>query len=248
MLFRSITTMTISVLISVYSSENPEFLGLALDSIWGGQERKPDQVVLVEDGPLTPELRDVIERFRNQLGDKFSGIRNPANLGLTKSLNRGMAVCRGDYVARMDSDDISAPSRFRIQAEYLDNHPDIAIVGGSLQEFNADHDLCVRTYPRTPNEVLRHIFKASPLAHPAVMMRRSMFENGISYNEKYRTSQDIALWYDAICNGYGIANVSDIVLRFRRDGDVFKRRGRDKAKNELIIYLKGIRQIGRAHV
>jgi hypothetical protein len=82
--------------------------------------------------------------------------------------------------------------------------------------------------------------KASPLAHPAVMMRMEMFISGLKYDERYRMSQDIQLWFDALMAGYHIANVPDVVLNFRREGDVFKRRSRAKAKNEFIIYMRGI--------
>ena len=78
------------------------------------------------------------------------------------------------------------------------------------------------------------------MAHPTVMMRKKMFDEGIRYNEKYRMSQDIALWYDAVLAGYKIANLSEITINFRSQGDVFKRRSRAKAWNEFKIYMGGI--------
>ena len=133
------------------------------------------------------------------------------------------------------------PSRFELQSTYLDTHPDIDIMGGSMQEFNDTNDcINVRHYPLTHEESSKYIVKASPLAHPSVMMRKKIFDGGLRYNEKYRTSQDIALWYDALLAGYHIANIDDIVLLFRQSGDVFKRRGRAKAWNEFKIYMIGI--------
>ena len=72
------------------------------------------------------------------------------------------------------------------------------------------------------------------------MMRKKIFDEGLRYNEKYRTSQDVALWYDAILAGFHIANLNNIILLFRQDDDVFKRRGRAKAWNEFKIYIHGI--------
>lgn len=233
--------MTISVLMSVYRSERDIHLERSLKSVWDDQTLKPQEIVLIEDGPLTEELYAVIERWKKDLGDKLIVTKNETNLGLTKSLNRGLDIAHGELIARMDSDDISEPKRFELQVNYLLEHPDIDIVGGSLKEFNDQNDcLRIRHYPLTHQDVLKYIPKACPLAHPTVMMRRRIFDEGLRYNEKYRMSQDIALWYDAIMAGYKIANVPDITINFRSEGAVFKRRSRAKAWNEFKIYMGGI--------
>lgn len=226
---------------SVYHSDQAEYLDMALKSIWNAQVLKPDQIILIEDGILGNEIHCVIGKWKNILQQKLTILINGNNIGLTKSLNRGLKVATGTYIARMDSDDISTPNRLKLQAEYLDSHPDIMIVGGSLQEFDSENEnLNVREYPKTNEEVLNYIHKASPLAHPTVMMRREIFDNGLKYDERYRTSQDIALWFDVLAKGYKIANLKDITIKFRRDDSVFRRRSRDKANNELKIYMAGI--------
>lgn len=236
--------MAISVLMAVYHSERAEYLDAALFSIWDNQILKPDEIILVEDGPLSKELKDIIKKWKVRLCQKLTIVTNEVNIGLTKSLNKGLAFVTGDYIARMDSDDISMPERFQKQMEFFERHPDVDIVGGSLQEFDSTNDnLGIRHYPRTNEDVLKYIHKASPLPHPAVMMRRKIFESGLSYNEKYRTSQDIALWFNALTKGFRIANLDEIVLKFRRDGEVFKRRSKEKAKNEFEIYIKGIHNL-----
>lgn len=233
--------MSISVLMSVYKSEKPTNLQHSLKSIWDDQNLKPDEIILVEDGPLSDELHEIIYAWKDRLNHKFKILVNETNLGLTKSLNRGLKVATSKYIARMDSDDISMPDRFKHQAEFLDENPDIMIVGGSLQEFDSiNENLNIRRYPLSNDRVLKYIHKASPLAHPTVMMRRSIFENGLCYDERYRTSQDIALWFDVLRAGYKIANLQEVTIKFRRDEDVFRRRSRDKAKNEFKIYLSGI--------
>lgn len=235
--------MQISVLMSVYKSENPAYMDRALRSVWDDQTLKPDEIVLVQDGALGDELNDVITQWKTRLGAKLVTLRNETNLGLTKSLNKGLQHAKGKFIARMDSDDVSCPKRFESQVNYLNAHPEITIVGGSLQEFDAENEcLNVRYYPQTPEEVKRYIYKASPLAHPTVMMRREMFDNGLKYDERFRMSQDIALWYDALCAGYLIGNLDEVTICFRRDGDVFKRRSRQKAYNEFKIYMNGIRR------
>ena len=118
------------------------------------------------------------------------------------------------------------------------------IVGGSLQEFDdANECLNIRHYPLTHDEAVNTMHKVSPLAHPTVMMRRRMFDEGLHYDERFRTSQDIALWYDAVCLGYRIGNIPEVTIRFRRAADVYKRRSKAKAWNEFRIYMNGIRRL-----
>lgn len=233
--------MTISVLMSVYKSEEPAYLNRALQSVWTDQTVKPLEIVLVEDGPLTENLCAVIDHWKEELGEKLVLLKNKVNLGLTKSLNKGLNVAAGDLIARMDSDDISDAHRFERQEKYFEDHHDVDIVGGSLREFNDTcSELRVRHYPLTHEEAVRYIAKACPLAHPTVMMRKRMFNAGLRYNEKYRMSQDIALWFDAIMAGYKIGNLTEVTINFRSQGDVFKRRSRAKAWNEFKIYMRGI--------
>ncbi len=235
--------MTISVLISVYKSENPMYLNRALKSVWDEQTRKPDEIILIEDGPLGNDLSAVIEKWKMCLGSSiFVILSNNVNMGLTKSLNKGIEYVHSEYVARMDSDDISDPLRFEKQVAYLEKHPEVDVVGGALQEFNEANDcLNIRHYPQTPEESRNYILKASPLAHPTVMIRRRVFDSGIRYNEKYRTCQDVALWFELIAKGYKIANIPDITIYFRRDDSVFSRRKSKKnIWNEFRIYMCGI--------
>lgn len=237
--------MTISVLMSVYKSEKGEFLDRSLQSVWDDQTRKPEQIVLIEDGAIPEELELIIDSFQLRVNAsgvaKMVVVKLPVNGGLTKALNAGIKHVTGELIARMDSDDISAPQRFELQEKFLLENPEIDILGGSMQEFDDEHEcLNVRHYPLTHEDACKYIVKACPLAHPAVMMRRRIFDEGLHYDERYRMSQDIKLWYDAILAGYRMANLQEIVLFFRQQGDVFRRRSRVKAWNEFKIYMNGI--------
>lgn len=231
---------------SVYASEKASYLSKALHSIWHDQVRKPDQIVLVQDGPLPKELQDVISSFDMDVAGRLLLLKNDVNLGLPKSLNKGIEHCTGDYVARMDSDDIALPSRFRLQEQFMDNHPEIGILGGSIVEFNDDRpDLGTRTYPTDPDKIRRYICKANPLVHSTVMIRRSMvFDSGMRYSEKHRTSQDLALWYECLAQGVKVSNLEDIILKFRRDDCTLVRRGKMSSRaDELAIYMTGIHKL-----
>ena len=236
--------MSISVLMSVYKAEVATFLDRALQSVWTDQTLKPNEIILVEDGTLGKELSNIIMKWKSLLGDKLIILHNETNIGLTKSLNKGLKYVKSEYIARMDSDDISHPKRFERQQNFLNKHPEVSIVGGSLQEFDANNPcLSIRHYPLHNSDVLKYIFKASPLAHPTVMMRRSLFTPELQYNEKYRTSQDIALWYDVLCAGHQISNIEDITIYFRRYNEFFKRRSREKAYKEFKIYINRISRL-----
>lgn len=236
--------MRISVLMSTYCREKHEYLDEAMKSIWTEQTRKPDQIVLVEDGPLTPQLYEVIDTWRKKLGDVLTLVENKQNLGLAESLNKGIKECSGELIARMDSDDRSAPARFLLQEKYMTEHPEVDILGGSLEEFNDEGSLSnVRRYPLQMKDVVTTMYKASPLGHPSVMFRRSFFESGYKYSNKYYICEDVSLWFDAAKGGRVINNIPDIVLYFRRNDSMLMRRGKEKAWSEFLAYSEGIRKL-----
>lgn len=237
--------MKISVLMSVYRSEKPQYLDRALQSVWDDQVRRPDEIILVQDGPLGEELLQVIDQWQTKLSNVLVLIRNEVNIGLTKSLNKGIRVAKGDYIARMDSDDISLPYRFEMQEKFLDENPSVYVVGGAIQEFN-DEDGIIgeRHFPKDTEEAIRYIHKASPFAHPAVMIRKTLFDEGVMYNEAYRTTQDLALWFDVLKTKHHVANLDDFVLKFRRDSNVYQRRkNKEDSRLEMMIHLNGIREL-----
>lgn len=237
--------MKISVLMSVYKSEKPTYLDRSLQSVWEDQTRKPDEVILVQDGPVADELSSVIGQWKDKLGEALVLLVNETNLGLTKSLNKGIKVAKGEYIARMDSDDISLPNRFLHQVEFMDSHTDISVLGGSIQEFNdKDGIIGERHFPADTASIKQYIHKASPVAHPAVMIRKSLFDEGVLYNEEYRTTQDLALWFDVLATGHQMANLDEYVLQFRRETNVYQRRkNKVDSRLELKIHLKGIKTL-----
>ena len=237
--------MKISVLMSVYKSEKPAYLDRSLQSVWDDQTQKPDEIILVQDGPLGDELLQVIEKWQAKLRDVLVLIRNEVNIGLTKSLNKGIGVAKGEYIARMDSDDISLPSRFEIQERFLDENPSVYVVGGAIQEFNeADGIIGERHFPKDTEAAIHYIHKASPFAHPAVMIRKALFDEGVIYNEAYRTTQDLALWFDVLKTKHQVANLDIIVLKFRRDNNVYQRRKKkEDSYMEMKIHLNGIKEL-----
>lgn len=232
--------MTISILMSTYKCENPVYLDAALNSIWTDQVRKPDQIVLVEDGVLTEELEAVVQQWKQTIGDPLTIVANKENRGLASALNDGIAHTTGDLIARMDSDDIAMPLRLKLQEDYMISHENVDIIGSAIHEFNDDGTLNItHQYPTQMLQICATIHKASPLAHPTVMFRRRFFEDGFLYSAKYHMCEDITLWFEAVKAGRIINNLPDVLLNFRRNNSVIKRRGREKAWSEFKAYYKG---------
>ncbi|WP_396632345.1 glycosyltransferase [Maribacter sp. R86514] len=238
------TDRSLSVIMSVYYKEKPEYLELAMNSIWSVQSLKPTQIILIEDGELTDELNSVIKKWKEALEDILLIHKNKTNVGLTKSLNIGINNATGKYIARMDSDDVSVSGRFIKQVEYLEKHKDYSVVGSLAQEIDEEGNYTnIRTYPITDEEVRNYICKACPLQHAGVMFNREIFDSGIRYNEDYRLTQDLALWFTILTAGYKIGNIPECLIQFRITQDSFISRDKSKGLHEFKIYMKGIMQL-----
>ena len=229
-----------SVLMSIYAKEKPEWFDKSLKSVWTDQTLKPSEIILIEDGPLPVDLLNIVDKWKKLLGEKLVLIINSENQGLTKSLNKGLQYVTSKYIARMDSDDISYPERFEKQFLFLEKHPEIAVLGGAVEKIDEFECITnVHYFPQKQSDIEKYICKANPLPHPAVMIRRQIFEDGLRYDERYKKNQDIALWYDVLIKGYKISNLPDIIVKARSTDSLYKRRT-NASFNEFKIYMRGI--------
>lgn len=227
-----------SVLLSVYHKENPVYLNQAMESIWDSQILKPTEIILVEDGELTPELYTVIQKWQISLSSVFRVIKLPVNIGLAMALNEGLKQCNFDFVARMDTDDISLPIRFKKQIEFLNINPTIDVVGTFISEID-EYDVTVKSIIELPlsHDELRFFFKKrNPLIHPTTMFRKTYFEKAGNYSNELILAEDYHLWYKGFLNGCIFANIPIIGLKFRRSNKFYKRRGSMKKIVNLLIF------------
>ncbi|KAA6334516.1 putative glycosyltransferase EpsE [termite gut metagenome] len=230
---------------SIYRTERVVYFDLAMQSIWENQTYQPDEIILVQDGPLTDELYESLKYWKKKILDKLILVPLETNVGLTRALNIGIPFCSGRYIARMDTDDICYPHRFELQIQFLELHQDISVLGTGMQEINENGKLMhLRTYPSKMDQIINYIPKASPLAHPTVMIRNELFNKGFRYNEKYRKSQDVDLWFRVIDAGYRISNLPCSLVYFRRTQKTYKKRKNIKSSwDELFIYFHGIKRL-----
>ncbi|MEX2594830.1 MAG: glycosyltransferase [Anditalea sp.] len=213
----------LSCLISFYEKDDPVFLDEAFQSILG-QTHRASEVVLVQDGPVTDELHEVVSKWKNQLPIRH--FINKTNLGLGRSLTLGIKKCKGEIVARMDADDICHPERFEKQMKFLMEHPDISVVGSWIAEFEGSISN-IRSYrelPASHKELFSFARKRCPLNHPTVMYRKAHILQVGNY-DKFKNQQDYHLWVRLLNEGYKISNIQESLLYMRISSDLFKRRG-----------------------
>lgn len=213
-----------SVLMSLYKKEKPEYLRLAIDSMLN-QTVKPDEIVLVEDGPLTDELYAVLDEY----GDKLTRVRNEKNLGLGLALNVGLRACRNELVARMDTDDISKPERCEEQLQYFEQHPETDIVGGDIAEFIGDESNIVgkRVVPQSNEEIREYMKKRCALNHVSVMYKKSSVQTAGGYQDWF-WNEDYYLWIRMWLNGAVFGNTGTVLVNVRTGKEMYQRRGGKK--------------------
>ena len=168
------------------------------------------EFLIIDDGS-TDESVAVIRKFNDP---RINLLHNETNLGLVASLNRGLTLAKGDYVARMDADDISRPERLRCQVDFMDVNLRVGVCGSWIQLFPAS-DNTVRKFPKNSEEIQCWQFHAVGVAHPSVMLRRHFFvDNGLFYDPAYRHIEDYELWGRAMLH-MEFANIQKVLLNYR---------------------------------
>ena len=212
-----------SVLMSVYYKDKASELRQSLESVVTSSV-EPSEVVLVEDGELTDELELIVREY----ADKYRSIKIvqlPVNGGLAHALNIGLKYCTCDYIARMDSDDITLPERFEKQIGFLELHPDVDCVGTWAIEIKADgSEFFRKQMPITHEECRKFFMKRDCMIHPTVMFRRSYIEKAGNYAEDTYFGEDTMMWAQGFENGCKFANLPEYLFKFRLNDEFFRRR------------------------
>lgn len=233
--------MKFSCLISCFYKDPANYLQQALQSICD-QTLLPDEIIFVEDGPLTPELYNVITAYESKL--PLVRISLKENKGLGFALKHGLLQCKHDIVLRMDTDDICAPERFQKQVDFLTVHTDIDIVGTWAKDINESGDVIgERTYPAEHSKLSKIIW-ACPIVHPSVAFRKESILRVGSYNADIPRRQDYDLWIRAAIGGLKFANIPEYLLYYRFTNQYYKKNGIGVVWAQSKIGLKGIRKLG----
>jgi glycosyltransferase involved in cell wall biosynthesis len=231
--------MQFSVLIPVYIKENPKNLDLALSSIFS-QTVLPDECVIVEDGPITNELKAILDKYLTEYPEIIKLYSLNTNMGMGFAMNYGLHKCSHEWIARADSDDINKNNRFEIQLNYLKKFPSIDVLGSFIEEFNeTPGDLKqYRKVELAHLDIIKQMKFRNPINHMTVIFRKSSAIAAGGYWDQ-RVMEDYNLWYNLYKNAAVFANI-DYPLVYARIGNnmVGRRHGFKYFSMEMSFFSK----------
>lgn len=204
------TPPAISVLLSVYNAE--KYVSIAIESIL--DQTITDFELIIIDDCSTDTSWDICQKYAKQ-DSRIVAVRNKSNLGGCETLNVGLRLARGRYIARQDNDDWSYPYRLARQLEFMETHADVGIVGGSMEIMNENEQVIgKRIYNLTDSDIRKKIFRYSPFCHPLVMIRKSILDAAGEYDSQHAPADDYDLYF-RIGKHSKFANLNEILLKYR---------------------------------
>lgn len=210
----------ISVIMSTYK-EDERLLRESIESILN-QTYKDFEYIIILDYPDNDVHKRVIEEYAIK-DDRIHFYVNEKNMGLTYSLNRGLSLCHGEYIARMDADDISLPDRLERQMKYLEkNHYDL--IGGITEMINENGSLLysIKSVPTDPKKINKALRYSQCIAHPTWLGRKEVFEKNAGYRHM-PLCEDYDFTLRAVLNGFVISNLNEPVLKYRMTSNSISR-------------------------
>ena len=214
-----------SVLMSLYIKEKAEYLDDALASVLK-QTVKPDEIVIVYDGPITTELRNVVENYISKNPGLIKVIENPETKGLGLALADGVPQCKYELIARMDTDDICREDRFEKQLQEFAKDPTIDICGSHILEFegNKDNIVAQRRVPLVDKDIREYQKRRDGFNHVSVMFKKKSVLAAGNY-QSCLLMEDTLLWANMFMNGAKGMNIDDFLVYVRIGKDMYERRG-----------------------
>ena len=210
----------ISVIMSTYK-EDERLLRESIESILN-QTYKDFEYIIILDYPDNDVHKSVIEEYALK-DDRIHFYINEKNMGLTDSLNRGLSLCHGEYIARMDADDISLPDRLERQMKYLEkNHYDL--IGGITEMINENGSLLysIKNVPTDPKKINKALRYSQCIAHPTWLGKKEVFEKNAGYRHM-PLCEDYDFTLRAVLNGFVISNLNETVLKYRMTSNSISR-------------------------
>ena len=231
----------VSVIMSVYNGE--KYLKIAIESILN-QTFENFEFIIINDGS-TDKTEDILQAYDDL---RIKIINNGKNIGLTKSLNKGLKLAKGEYIARMDADDISMPGRLERELEFLDKNPVVGLVGTYYLMINRKGNV-LHTMKRLTEsmELKEKLLRSNQFCHGSVMFRAECIKNLGSYREELGPVEDYDLWL-RISENYELANIFEFLYKWRLDINsisVTKKFLQDKYALLAIELAKERRQFGK---
>lgn len=197
----------VSVLMSVYNGER--YLRQAVESILA-QTFADFEFIIIDDCS-----NDLSGSIINSYSDpRIVSVRNEINLGLTGSLNAGLEIVRGEYIARMDCDDVSLPERLGKQVSFMDSHPEVGVCGAWAKDIDEAGRVIADRPTRIGELADYYYWIPSPVIHPSAMIRAALLKR-LRYDHNLRYAQDYDLWLRIVKTGYKLASMPEHLLQYR---------------------------------
>lgn len=218
----------ISIILPSYNSA--PYLKEALESVFR-QSYGDFELIVINDGS-TDNTADILKGFSDS---RLRLISNTANLGIVESLNEGLKIAKGDYIARFDADDLMLPERLKEQGEFLDKHPEIIVVGSWAETIDhSGQPLGNYDYPPLDDRAIRRrLLKHNPFIHSSTMLRREPLLSCGGYRKAFQHIEDYELWTRLLRLGAG-ANIPERLIKYRlNQGGITKRKN-------MIMKTKGL--------
>ena len=203
--------MKVTILLPAYNAAL--YLRDSLDSIMR-QAFKDFDVLLIDDGSMDDTSKIAIEY--SNIDRRIKYYKNEKNIGLIKTLNKGLSLAKGEYIVRMDADDIMFDDRLYKQVKYMDSNPECFVCGGQMEYIGGLTGMAP-ILPQKYENLLYLSLINCPLYHPTTIIRNSAIKQfGLKYNDSYKHAEDYKFWSDIIfSHPNSIANIKDVVLFYR---------------------------------
>lgn len=229
------TLPSISILMAVYNEET--YLKDTIESILA-QTFSDFEFIIVDDGSndKTPQILN----FYSNQDQRIKLIKNETNIGLYRSLNKGLNICFGEYIARIDAADIADASRLAKQVNFLNNNLDIHIVGTFAYYINEKKDIIGKAIrPIDKNLIKKKAYKGTPAIHPTMMIRRDLFQEIGPYSGNH--IEDFELCLRALKHGFLISNIPEFLMYIgRRERGISYTHRKIIYKREFFLRFKNI--------
>ena len=235
-----------SLSMSVYRNDNPEHFRIAVESVTIHQTLSPSEMILVVDGPVPVNIDKVINELQKEITIPFNLIRLPRNLGHAGARQTGLKAAKYEYVAIMDSDDISLPDRFEKQMHFFEQHPNVDVLGGQIAEFIDDQKNIVgeRIVPESDEDIKIYMKSRCPMNLVTVIGKTESIQKVGGYIDWY-CEEDYYLWIRMMLANCKFANIPDILVNVRVGKEMYSRRGgcryfKSEAKLQKLMFHKHI--------
>lgn len=204
----------VSVIMSAYNETN-EWLSLAIESVLN-QTFKDFEFVIILDNPNNVELKTLIEEYKLKDNRIVFSI-NEQNMGLIKSLNRALTLAKGEYIARMDADDICYTTRLEKQIDFLENNKDIALLGTSVTNIGEKDEILEEKtrVAKNPENIKKYLRYTNVVVHPTIVFRRSMLDEGVVNYRNVPFAEDYDFMCRVVATGHKITNLDEPLLKYR---------------------------------